>query len=281
MTTELVTAYFDGEGRPWMFECIHRAADWCLSANITTLVIFTGTGEGPHYAAKELLVREQYRHLKVVAVTPPVGRQYKKDPTDPASPVVHSGIKDAMRDELTALGVVVISAHLPFKEMYDGRNRTSEWSRVSEALAALGGGFPYCIQAVLMACDAGALKHGERVVALSADTAFVARACRTESFLSPLEGLLVEHVICRPARYNISKMHHETIAPREHEQKPEPALPLRATPILAEGAEVPAKQLRSKSRKAKPEPSREHSSKRPAKHGGRASSGRTRSKSRG
>jgi hypothetical protein len=215
MTTSETTIYFDAEGRASMEQCIKHAADWCVSKKIETLVIFSGTGDGPHYAATKILPTEPYKGLRVVAVTPPYGRPYKLNPNDPDSPLVHSGIKKAMRDDLTALQVDVVSAHLPFKERYDGKERTSEWTRVAESFGVLGGGFALCIQAILVACDAGFVAHGERVVALTADTALEAIACRTESFLAPLEGLLVGHVICRPARYNISKRIHETIAPRE------------------------------------------------------------------
>lgn len=211
MNTENPTYYFAEEGRPGMEECIRRSADWCVQTGITTMVIFTGTGVGPHYAAKELLVQERFKNLRVVAVTPPYGRPYRSDLNDPNSPLIHSGINPAMRDELTSLGVGIVSAHLPFKEMYDGKERTSEWTRVAEAFGILGGGFALCVQAILVACDAGLVEHGARVVAMSADTSIEAVGCRTETFLSPLEGLLVGHIICRPRRYNISKRLHETI----------------------------------------------------------------------
>lgn len=213
MTTE-TTTYFDFEGRGAMERCIQCAADWCTEHRVATMVIFSGTGEGPHYAATRLLPRAPYKGMRLVAVTPPHGRPYRLNPSDPSSPLVHSGIKPAMREELMALQVGVVSAHLPFKEMYDGKDRTSEWTRVSEAFGVLGGGFALCIQSVLLTCDTGLIPHGERVVALTADTAIEVRACRTESFLSPIEGLLVGHIICRPSRYNISKRIHETIAPR-------------------------------------------------------------------
>jgi hypothetical protein len=215
MTTERLTYYLAEEGRPSMEACIRHAADWCLIDEIGTMVIFTGTGLGPHYAAKEILVEESRKHLRVVAVTPPFGRPYRSDPKDPKSPLIRAGIKEAMRDELAALGIPTVSAHLPFKEMYDGKTRSSEWSRVAEAFGILGGGFALCVQATLIACDAGFIDHGERVVAISADTAIAVTACRTESFLSPIEGMLVGHIICRPRRYNISKQLHETIAPRD------------------------------------------------------------------
>jgi hypothetical protein len=246
--TQHTTKYFDGEGRASMEACIQAAADWCVANEVETLVIFSGTGEGPHHAATKVLTQARYKSLRLVAVTPPYGRPYKLDPRDPDSPLVHSGIKKAMRDDLTALGVEVASAHLPFKEMYDGKERTSEWTRVAESFGVLGGGFALCIQAVLVACDGGLVAHGERVVALTADTAIDVRACRTESFLSPIEGLLVGHVICRPIRYNISKRFHETIdagpeaqpAAIETTAEPVPSLPA-AKPMRKRPALVRAK----------------------------------------
>lgn len=219
-----VTSYFDGEGREHMRECIDRSAEWCVRTGLRKLVIFTGTGEGPHYAAKELLSTDEYSSLQVVAVTPPFGRAYRTSPGDPNSPIIRAGINPAMRDELLALGINVVSAHLPFKGIHNGRERTSEWARVAEAYGVLGGGFALCIQALLVACDAGVVQSGERVVVASADTAFVAIACRTDSFLSPIDGLLIEHIICRPMRYQISKKTHQLLdrmwTPRVVEQPP-------------------------------------------------------------
>ena len=79
---------------------------------------------------------------------------------------------------------------------------------VDRAFGVLGGGFSFCIQAVLMACDAGAVAAGERVAAMSADTSLVVLASQSESFLSSFTGLLVNHIICRPMLYDISKRFH-------------------------------------------------------------------------
>lgn len=236
---EMLTRYVPTEGRAWVTTCLHHAADWCVSDGIDTLVIFTGTGEGPHYAATELLVTDPYRKLKAVAVTPPAGRPYRQVPGDDTSPLIRAGLTEPMREKLRSLGVPVVSAHLPFKEMWNGaKERTSEWTRVAEAYGVLGGGFALCVQAALVACDAGMIEHGARVVALSADTAIVVRACRTESFLSPYEGLLVEHIICRPLRYNISKREHEAFAP--------PAAPESSVPsIETTGAAVESESARA------------------------------------
>ncbi len=191
-----------------MLECISVSFDWCVKNDVSSVVMFTGTGDGPRHAAETMLCTDKYKHIRVTAVTPPFGRVYKSNPSAADSPVVRAGINPAMRDSLLELGIAVIAAHLPFKEINTGRVRESEWSRVSEAYGVLGGGFSLCVQSALMACDAGAIDSGERVVAITADTAISLISSRTESFLSPLDGLLVEHIICRPARYTISKEKH-------------------------------------------------------------------------
>lgn len=208
MSRQAITHYFDHEGRDYMRECLTLALRACVESGLQKLVIFTGTGEGPHFAATELRPQPPFEEIELVAVTPPFGRPYRERPGDPDSPVVNAGIHPAVRDELEALGVGLVSAHLPFKEMWDGRERRSEWSRVAEAYGVFGGGFALCIQALLIACDAGFVQNGERVVVAAADTGFIARATRTETFLSPFEGMLIEHIICRPERYSISKPAH-------------------------------------------------------------------------
>lgn len=265
MKTEVPTHYFPGEGRESMRECIDRSVEACLAYNIGSLVIFTGTGEGPHYAAKELLPQGKYSNLHVVAVTPPFGRAYLADPRQgPDGPLVRAGINPAMRDELEALGISVVAAHLPFKEMQVGRERVSEWSRVAEALGVLGGGFALCIQAVLLACDAGAVPLGERVVVASADTALIVWTSRTELFLSPRDGLLVEHILCRPRAYQISKANHRhvgrmwgaeiEVTPVAFTPESSKALPLPAT--VPQPPSAPPKIGKARQAKAKTKPSR-------------------------
>ena len=63
--------------------------------------------------------------------------------------------------------------------------------------------FALCVQSILIAADAGYIEVGERVIATTADTAIIALAARTETFISPTEGLIVEHVITRPSVFDI------------------------------------------------------------------------------
>ena len=213
------TTYLDGEGREYMRECLEQAFRWCREQSIQKLVIFTGTGEGPVFAVERLL--PETPSLKLIAVTPPVGKRFREDPTSSESRVVTAGPSLALREFLRSFGVSVVSAQLPFKPLAQVH---SEWATVEKAYGILGGGFALCVQAALVACDAGELRVGERVAVASADTAIVVRATRTEAILSPSEGLLVEHIICRPSRYSISKPEHIAyrVSPKNEERQTAP-----------------------------------------------------------
>lgn len=199
------TVYFSGEGRQFMQDCLQESFNYSILHQVNKIIIFTGSGEGPLYALQNLLPRPEFNHLKLVAVTPPFGRPYH---SGPQGDMVRAGVGDPLKRVLSNSGIPVISAHLPFKGIQIGSERTSEWSRVGDAFGILGGGFSLCVQSVLIACDAGYVDVGETVVAVTADTSVSVIATRTESFLSPVNGLIVEDIIARPAIYNISKPQH-------------------------------------------------------------------------
>ena len=244
------TEYLAAEGRANIDRCMDLVFAWSADHGVDTVVILSGTGEGPLYAARHLMPRERFRALKVVAVTPAVGRSYRQSPGDPNSPLIRAGLAPEVRDELSGHGIAVVSAHLPFKPYAIGHERTSEWSRVAEAYGVLGGGFALCVQAAMLAADAGEIPHGARIVAASADTAVEIRyACRTESFLAAADGLLVGHIICRPLEYTISKREHEAMRPLTT-----PVLASDAAPLASASSApvVPAGPLTARARAKRP-----------------------------
>jgi hypothetical protein len=56
-----------------------------------------------------------------------------------------------------------------------------------------------------MACDAGHVDAGERCIAMSADTAVVARAGHSWNFFLKESTLAIEHFLCKPQYYQISR----------------------------------------------------------------------------
>ena len=56
-----------------------------------------------------------------------------------------------------------------------------------------------------MACDSGYVNEGERCIVMSADTALVVRAGHAYRFLSEASAFAIEHVLCKPVNYQITK----------------------------------------------------------------------------
>ncbi len=59
-----------------------------------------------------------------------------------------------------------------------------------------------CVQAVLMASDAGFVELGEHVIAMTSDTSILVRSAGTERFLT---DLIVREIICKPVLLTIGK----------------------------------------------------------------------------
>lgn len=205
----LPTLYLPGEGRASLDVCLDATFSYSLNHAIRTIVIYTGSGDGPALALERYLSQPQYSAQRVVAVTPPAQKSYLKDPRNPEVGSVKAGIVGARRELFRAAGIPIVSARLPFRSIHGtGTTVLESMQLVDRALGVLGGGFSLCVQAALLSCDAGVVEHGERVAVMTADTSLVVLASHSESFYSETAGLLVEHIICRPSLYDISRAHH-------------------------------------------------------------------------
>jgi hypothetical protein len=212
MTTErlnLSTIYLPGEGRTQLKTCMRYTFKFCAQAGIQKIVIFTATGEGPLLAVRKFLPQPRYRNIELIAVTLPSGRAYPIDPRSRDVGLTTPEIAVPIRKFLIDSGVPVITPDkLPFSsDGLEGDDRLRNVT-LTKAFDALGGGLSFCIQSALVACDHEAISVGERIAAMTSDTSIVAVASNTKAFLSPVEGFLLEHIICRPAIYNISKSRH-------------------------------------------------------------------------
>lgn len=215
-TKTLKTVYVAGEGRSHLDACMEATFVYCRDHEIGAVVIYTSNGEGPCIAVERYLHNPEFSSIRIVAVTPPANRPYIANPqhAEEERKVVQAGVFGEKRKLLTDANVPIVSARLPFRSVLapDDQSRPAStldpMHAVDRAFGVLGGGFSFCIQVALMACDAGVVKQGERIAVMSADTAMVVLACQSESFLSPTAGLLVEHIICRPLLYDISKRDH-------------------------------------------------------------------------
>lgn len=186
------TTYFLREGRENLRECIKLSCDAALSHGIKKLVIFTAAGEGPRIAIQEFLSLQEYSKLNIVAVTFPAGR-------------IPASISPADRELFQSSGVPLVQTHLPFDPIhgtFGERGEGQGLSLLGSALEIFCGSMNLCVQAALVACDAGVVEPGEHVIVLTSDTSILVRACPTCHFL---RNFVVREIFCKPAILSISK----------------------------------------------------------------------------
>jgi hypothetical protein len=196
------TTYFLQEGRENLRECLKVAFQAARVQNVSKLVVFTARGEGVRIALEEFCFLDENKHVRLVATTFPAGKVF----TDPSGNPISVGIDDANIALFKAREVPIIKAHMPFDPitpLYKQRGVLGQdLSLIGEALNIFGGSMSLCVQAIVMACDAGEIALGEHVIALSSDTAILAQATSTTRMLSEL---VIREILCKPAVFSIGR----------------------------------------------------------------------------
>jgi hypothetical protein len=196
------TTYFLSEGRENLRECLAIAFEAAKQHNIEKIVIFTAEGEGIRLALDEFSLSPRYEKTKLVGVTFPNGKQF----TDANGKPRIVEIPKELEGRFQSLNIPIIRAHLPFDPIVPPfRDRgvlAQDLSLVEEALNMLCGSMSLCVQAVVLACDAGAVALGEHVIALTSDTAILAQATCTRRMLS---DLIIREILCKPAVFTIGR----------------------------------------------------------------------------
>jgi hypothetical protein len=196
------TTYFLGEGRDNLRECLAIAFEAAKQHNIDKIVIFTAEGEGIRLALEEFSVSPRYEKTKLVGVTFPNGKQF----TDATGKPRRVEIPKELEGRFQSRNIPIIRAHLPFDPIAPPfRDRgvlAQDLSLVGEALNMFCGSMSLCVQAIVLACDAGAVALGEHVIALTSDTAILAQATCTRRMLS---DLVIREILCKPAVLTIGR----------------------------------------------------------------------------
>lgn len=211
------TEYFLQEGKANLASCLRASFAAALAHQVTKIVIFTSAGSGVVMALDEFCSQEQYSHIELIAATFPSQTQFTEgDPTE------HS-IPDKLLDIFARRRVPVVRAHLPFDPIrthYRGRGILGQdFGLIDNALRIFGGSMSLCVQAVLMASDAGYVDLGEHVIAMTSDTSILVRAAGTARFLT---DLIVREIICKPVLLTIGKSESTSEAIEEGDQNTRP-----------------------------------------------------------
>jgi hypothetical protein len=193
------TTYFWEEGKPNLRECLRVSFEAAGQQRVQKVVIFTGAGEGVRIAIEEWLSLEEFAHIQLIAVTFPHGQQF-------TSPEHLHGISESEQNFFLEHGVSIVRAHLPFepiRSQFQGHGILGQdFSLIGNTLNIFGGSMSLCVQAVLMACDAGLVRKGEHVISLTSDTSILVRSAPTSYLLTEF---IVREVFCKPILLTIGK----------------------------------------------------------------------------
>ena len=196
------TTYFLAEGKENLTECLAVAFDAAREHDIGKIIIFTAEGEGIRLAIENFRSQPQFQGIKLVGVTFPKGKRF----TDATGRPRRVEIPPDLESQFQSQGVPIIRAHLPFDPILppfgDRGVLAQDLSLVGDALNMFCGSMSLCVQAVVLACDAGAVGMGEHVIALTSDTAILARASCTRQMLS---SLVIREILCKPAILTIGR----------------------------------------------------------------------------
>ncbi|MGA2851318.1 MAG: hypothetical protein ABSE46_20135 [Terracidiphilus sp.] len=194
------TEYFLREGKENLARCLDVTFSAALAHQVEKVVIFTSAGQGVLMALESYRSQKQYAHIELIAVTFPSQSQFTAgDPSE------HSISVDVARI-LAENKIPIVRAHLPFDPIrthYAGQGVLGQdFGLIGNALRIFGGSMSLCVQAVLMASDAGLAGLGEHVISMTSDTSILVRAAATERFLT---DLIVREIICKPVLLTIGK----------------------------------------------------------------------------
>lgn len=196
------TYYFEREGRqnlPSVLNIVRSAFKKREDVRACKVVIFTAVGEGPALAYNKLKAYSP----NVIAVTFPPGFSVQRK--DEQGNIIERTVRlsDDLRRFFDGVGVKVLTGRLPFDGFEGSDSIKQQMKLIKDVLSLFGGGFSLCVQAVLQACDMGAVDIGEKVIAVSGDCAAVVTASSTAKFLSSDAGLSINEILCKPRNFTV------------------------------------------------------------------------------
>lgn len=184
-----------------MQECLKIAFQAAKQQNVEKIVIFTARGEGIQLALSNFCSQSEYQNIKIVAVTFPQGKEFTSE-GKPLEVRLTAEVEQLIRVN----NVPIVRAHLPFDPIAppfkDRGVLAQDLCLVESALNIFGGGTSLCVQAAVLACDAGAIGLGEHVITMTSDTALLVQATTTRRML---RELVVREILCKPAILSIGR----------------------------------------------------------------------------
>ena len=213
------TQYFVQEGKANLENCLAASFQAAIDHSIEKLVIFTGAGVGVRMAVEQFQSQPLYSGIQLIAVTFP--HRSKLLPDSDGDHTVSTDTRKFLQEHQIPL----VMAHMPFEPIesqYAGRGLLGQdLSLIGHALSIFCGSMSLCVQAVLMACDAGHVDLGEHIICLTSDTSILVRAANTSRLLT---DFIVREIVCKPVLLTLGKGEKTTVAQSPEDDVPQAAL---------------------------------------------------------
>ncbi|MCL5046085.1 MAG: hypothetical protein M1598_04745 [Actinobacteria bacterium] len=191
--------YFDSEGKARITDTIEVVRQRATDLGINKIVVFTSDGEGPRELSRVL----SGTPIKIIAVSWPYKQKFfgseKEEPFFLPTSDPH------VKEELEQIGVKLVQGSMPFQSIIIPGVRDAKIEGIKAGLSLVSGGLPMCVEAIIMATDAGYVEPGEYVIAMSADTAIVANGVSSTWLFHPDEGMTISEIICKPKIFTVSR----------------------------------------------------------------------------
>ena len=169
-----LTTYFLSEGKVNLPECLRLSLRHAKASGINNVIVFTTNGEGLELACTKYLGQAEFKGIQLNGVSWPIGKV----------PGQALNIPETRLELLQKHNINLIRAAFPFEELA-GAGSASK-GRVQTTMEIFGGGMYLCLNAVVVACDAGLVLPGEHVISMSADTSIIVKASPSARSMSAL-----------------------------------------------------------------------------------------------
>lgn len=195
--------YFEEEGRSNYGDVLRIVHDRAEEDDVDAMVVFAATTNGVRRALESLADLES-KPLTIATFRHEALAYSETDEGLASTPI---GISLAEEEALREEGKFsLVRAALPLSnEILVLRYGDPKLSGIREALKMFSGSMTLVVQAILVACDAGCLSQGQRVVAFSGDTAVLATAAHSDTLFFPDIGIEIHEILCKPARLTVTR----------------------------------------------------------------------------
>lgn len=195
--------YFNSEGRHNLPKTVELVLKRSKERSLNKIIVFTVNGEGAFLIKKK--AKKEYEPIIFAATFPYKQTFLLRDEKGDKYEAMAETSDPEVRKKLVEQGITIIQGVMPLQDIIIPGAKDVKTQSINYTLTLISGGLRLCVQAILMAADGGYVEPGEDVIALSADTAIIAKSCLSKWLFHPAYGMEIKEIICKPSKFSITR----------------------------------------------------------------------------